>query len=101
MHHRLIPLFVLIGCVPAMATPLSPTDRVEVAESIATSCMRNQAAMPINQKFTVGQIQDYCGCYGKSLSETISVEQLQKNDDKELDLLAAASTKACAGQPKK
>ena len=49
-----------------------------------------------NQNITVGQVQDYCGCYGKSISETVTAEDIQKNDDKALDVLAAASTKACA-----
>jgi hypothetical protein len=96
MLSRLIPLFALIGCAQAMATPLSPEDRLEFSTSVASSCMRNQAANPINQKITVGQIQDYCGCYGKSISETVTAEAIQKNDDKVLDVLAAASTKACA-----
>jgi len=101
MFLRLISLLILIGCMPAMATPLSPADRVEVAASVASSCMSNQAAMPLNQKITVGQIQDYCGCYGKSISETISAEQIQQNDEKVLDVLAAASTKACTPTPTK
>jgi hypothetical protein len=101
MRTLLIMISALLGCMPAMATPLSPADRVEVAASIASSCMRNQAADPVNQKITIGQIQDYCGCYGKDIAETISVEQLEKNDDKVLDVLAAASTKACTSTLKK
>jgi hypothetical protein len=96
MRTLLIMIFTAIGCMPAIATPLSPADRVEVAATVTSSCMRNQAADPINQTMTVGQIQDYCGCYGKNISETASVEQLEQNDDKVLNVLAAASTKACA-----
>jgi hypothetical protein len=96
MLCRLIPLFFLIGCAQAMATPLPPEERLEFAATVTSSCMRGQATNPANQNITVGQVQDYCGCYGKSISETVTAEAIQQNDDKALDVLAAASSKACA-----
>jgi hypothetical protein len=97
MRNLLMMISTLICCcMPAMATPLSPEERATTATEIATSCMSSQAGNPVNQKITVGQIQDYCGCYGKSTSETLTAEDIEKNDESVLNVIAAAATKKCA-----
>lgn len=102
MRTILIMISTLICCcLPAMATPLSPEVRAETAAEITKSCMSTQAGNPVNQQITVGQIQDYCGCYGKSTSETLTAEDIEKNDESTLNVIAAAATKKCAAATSK
>jgi hypothetical protein len=78
MLFRIIPIAVLTCCTPALATPLTPADRALFAKGTSESCFSNQVKVTANRKLTVGQLQNFCDCYGKAFSEYVSVEDLPK-----------------------
>ena len=78
MFVRLIPLAVLVCCTPALATPLTPSDQAVFAKSASETCVGDQAAAAANRNLTVGQLQNFCACYGKAFSEYITLEELPK-----------------------
>jgi hypothetical protein len=76
MRYILVPMAVLALCASAWATPLSKTDQASFATSTAQGCILVQGKDPENRTFTVGQMQDYCDCYGKGLAESVQTEEL-------------------------
>lgn len=78
MLFRIIPFALLTCCAPALATPLTPADRVTFAKGTSESCLGNQVKVAANKNITVGQLQRFCDCYGKAFSEYMTVEELPK-----------------------
>jgi hypothetical protein len=95
MLFRII-LLLAFCCTSALATPLSPDDQQELVKQITNSCLPGRASEPANQKLTVGQLQDFCGCYARDFIDNTTAEELEKNDDNVINARAAVSLKKCA-----
>jgi predicted outer membrane protein len=95
-------LLLLSACAgTARATPMSADDQAIFAKGTAESCMETQAREPANATLTVGQIQDFCGCYGKAFAEYMQLEEIEANKETLTPTVSAKATsltQSCAAK---
>jgi hypothetical protein len=99
MNPKWTALLALACCGSASATQMTAADQAVFAKATAEACLGVQARVEANNNLTIGQLQDFCTCYGQKFAEYLPVEQIDKNKDgltPEVSAKADAFTQTCA-----